>query len=62
MYESIKLAKLQKQHDEKDDVLNYESFLHDFESFLKKMNISEEKKQLIVYREDIVPHIMNINS
>lgn len=62
MYESTKLAKLLKQHNEKNDVLNYETFLHDFDSFLNKMNISEEKKQLIVYREDIVPRIMNINS
>lgn len=62
MYESIKLAKLLKQQNEKNDVLNYENFLHDFESFLNTMNISEEKKQLIVYKEDIVPRIMNINS
>lgn len=62
MYESIKLAKLLKQQNEKYDVLNYETFLHDFESFLNNMNISEKKKQLIVYKEDIVPRIMNINS
>lgn len=62
MYESNRLAKLLQQQDMKDKNLDYETFLYGFEAFLHKMNMTDEKKQLIVYREDIVPRIMHINS
>ena len=60
MYESKKLAELLK-YSEIEDLQGYESFMNDFEVFQCKMNISNKKKQLVVYNEDILPRILNIN-
>lgn len=60
MYESKKLAELLK-YNEIEDLQGYESFMNDFEVFQCKMNISNKKKQLVVYNEDILPRILNIN-
>lgn len=60
MYESKKLAELLK-YNEIEDLQGYESFMNDFEAFQCKMNISNKKKQLVVYNEDILPRILNIN-
>lgn len=62
MYESTKLAKLLKQQEMKENCLDIKTFIDGFESFLQKMDMPEEKKQLIVYREDLIHYKIRINS
>ena len=61
IHESIRLAELLQQLEGDSKYTESSRFVDNFESYLKEMNISSDKKQLVGYREDVLPCLFCIN-
>lgn len=61
MNESIKIEKVLQKEALNSEYASMETFIQSFNSYLQDMNITWEKKQLVMRSNDTLPCLVSIN-